>query len=36
VTLANVGGAMTTAPVVIADTLPAGLNVVGPGGYNLE
>ncbi|HEY7829087.1 MAG TPA: hypothetical protein VIC06_00800 [Solirubrobacteraceae bacterium] len=36
VTLTNVGDGSTTGPVVIADTLPAGLKAVGMGGYNME
>ena len=35
VTLTNVGSGSTTAPVVIADTLPEGLRAVGMGGYNM-
>ncbi len=35
VTLTNVGSEPTDAPLVIADTLPAGLRLVGLGGANL-
>ena len=36
VTLTNVGGEPTTGPVVIADTLPLGIEAVGMSGGNLE